>query len=90
MSELLAQVHSYHFCFQVSEHYDVDELSDLFETLESRGADYQHLGPQEPGKYLVNIPKEMRWLPFYRTVKECPSVKSVNELGVYPGEALKE
>jgi hypothetical protein len=40
-----------------------------------------HLGPQEPGWYLLTIPDEQRWIPFVNTVRDCPSVESVKGMG---------
>lgn len=40
-----------------------------------------HLEPFLPYCYLVYIPQDLRWIPFLRTVKDCPSVKSVEGMG---------
>lgn len=65
------------FRFLINESYDDNELSDLFEVLETRGASYAHHGPAEPGCFTVLIPSDLRWIPFFKTVRDCPSVKSV-------------
>jgi hypothetical protein len=67
------------FRFLVRADYNDHELSDLFDTLTARGADYHHLASIEcPGWYIVEIPDDAgRWIPFYKTVKDCPSVESV-------------
>jgi hypothetical protein len=78
MRELVARVRS--FRFQIKDHYDDHVLSDLFKILEEQGAQYQHLGPADPGKYLVNVPGDSEF-PFYRVVKECPSVEFVGNIG---------
>lgn len=74
--EVSARVHSFHF--KVAECYDEREIEDLFETLENRGADYKHEGE---GWYVVTIPENLGWPPFYETVKKCNSIAQV-ERGV--------
>jgi hypothetical protein len=71
------------FRFLIKADYDDHELSDLFDTLADRGADCRHVpGGQVPGWYIVEIPSEVgRWIPFYKTVKDCPSVESVRGVG---------
>ena len=69
------------FRFQIDPNYNDHELSDLFEILEGRGADCMHLGPSEPDWYLVHIPHELRWIPFARTAKDCPSVSAIRGVG---------
>ena len=71
------------FRFQIHLNYDEDALQDLFEVLEDRGAHCMHLAPVEPYWYLVHIPHGLRWIPFMRTAKDCPSVKSVRGAGEF-------
>ncbi len=71
------------FRFQIHLNYDDRILSDLFEALESRGANCMHLGPVEPDWYLVYIPHGLRWIPFVKTARDCPSVKSVKGTGEF-------
>ena len=71
------------FRFQIDPNYCDDELSDLFEVLEDRGAECMHLGPVEPDWYLVHIPHGLRWIPFVKTARDCPSVKAVKGMGEF-------
>lgn len=74
--EISARIHSFHF--KVAECYDERELEALLETLENRGATYKHEGE---GWYVVTVPENLGWPPFYETVKTCSSVSEV-ERGV--------
>ena len=69
------------FRFQIETYYNDHELSDLFEILERRGAIAKHLGPDQPGWFSLIVPEDNPWIPFLKTVKNCPSVKAVKGLG---------
>lgn len=71
--EVSAQVHS--FGFHIRDNYDEREIEELLETLEGRGADYEHLGD---GWYVVTVPEYLGWVPFYRTVQNCDSVREMD------------
>lgn len=72
--EISARVHSFGFC--VGFPYDERELEELLKTIEYRGGDYEHLG--EPGWYVVIVPYDLDWVPFYQTVKQCSSVIEID------------
>ena len=71
-----------HFLFEffIKENYDERELENLLEFLEERGATYSHV---RGCGYEVMGPEELNYLPFYKTVKECPSVEKMGEYVVY-------
>ncbi len=64
------------FHFQIRDEYDEREIEDLLETLERRGADYEHLGK---GLHQVSVPVEILWTPFYQAVAHCNSTDIVAE-----------
>ena len=68
------------FEFFIKEGYDERELENLLEFLEERGATYSHV---RGCGYEVMGPEELNYLPFYKTVKECPSVEKMGEYVVY-------
>jgi hypothetical protein len=69
------------FRFKIDEYYDDHELSDLFEILEERGAVIASEAPIDPGWFTLEIPEGNRWIPFLKTVRECPSIAQVRGTG---------
>lgn len=66
--------------FELSQSYGEREVEELFELLQSRGADYKR---EKGARYHLFIPLGMDYEPFYKTLKDCPSVRWVDDT-LYP------
>jgi len=66
--------------FELGEPYDEREVEDLLELLQSRGADYKR---DQGARYHLFIPLGMDYKPFYETLKDCSSVRWVDDI-LYP------
>ncbi len=58
--------------FRTKAAYGEYELEELLETLGRRGGDCEHLGE---GRFKLTVPDDNFWVPFYDTIRACPSVE---------------